>query len=282
MKGLSRSTHGLQESIEKRNKMNKYIKILLIDDRELVRYRLRRMLEPEEDMEVVGDYSSAEEGLSEIARLHPDIVLVDAQMKGVDWIEATRSLKRNECYPDTEIIILADSMERRVEALEAGAAGYLVKGVTHVELAQTIRKVYQNRHLPEAHEGFAEDEVELVVSPPANAARLLKFMCHLEEMLQDSSDNYAGIVHMVGSWDWGTVITILVKPAALSSVLDRLGNMPEVGKLEEESPAEGAFSSLPRRFGILPRSGIRPSKRVRVTLGEAGMVGRELPAVLNW
>ena len=104
--------------------MNKNIRILLVDDNELVRHGLRHMLEPEENMEVVGDCSNAEEAFSKIARLCPDIVLMDIQMPGMNGIEALRSLKRNGLDYSGDVIMLADSLNYRVEALQAGAASY--------------------------------------------------------------------------------------------------------------------------------------------------------------
>ena len=103
--------------------MNKAIRILLVDDFEVVRHGLRYMLTPEEDMDVVGD-CDAKEASSKIVRLHPDIVLTG--MPGI-----IRSLKRNLDY----VIVLAESLDYRAEALEAGAASYLLKDVTRVELA---------------------------------------------------------------------------------------------------------------------------------------------------
>ena len=74
--------------------MEEHIRILLVDDNELVRHGLRHMLEPEEDMKVVGDCASAEEVFSEMARLYPDIVLMDDQLPGMDGIEAIRHFKK--------------------------------------------------------------------------------------------------------------------------------------------------------------------------------------------
>ncbi len=230
--------------------MNKAIRLLLVDDFELVRQGLRYMLAPEEDMDVVGD-CDAEEASSKIARLYPDIVLTG--MSGI-----IRSLKRNLDYGD--VIVLAESLDYRAEALEAEAASYLLKDVTRVELAQAIRQVYSDRPL------VVKETVELVIPPPDNAAQLLRFMCQLGEILHDNS---ASILWEAVSRDCDTVITILTQPATSSSLLIKLANMPEVDKVEEL--AGGAFSSLPKRFGFLPRLGISPSKRFSVTLEETGV-----------
>jgi len=233
--------------------MNKAIRILLVDDFEVVRHGLRYMLTPEEDMDVVGD-CDAKEASSKIARLHPDIVLTG--MPGI-----IRSLKRNLNYGD--VIVLAESLDYRAEALEAGAASYLLKDVTRVELAQAIRQVYSNRPL------VVKEAVELVIPPPHNAAQILRFICQLGEILHDNS---ASILWAVFPRDCDTVITTQVQPTTFSSLLIKLANMPEVGKAEEEPLAEGAFSRLPKRLRFLLNSGISPRKRVvRVTLKETGI-----------
>lgn len=247
--------------------MDKAIRILLVNEAQVIREGLRGMLEPKEDMEVVGDFASAEEAFSKIARLHPDVVLMDAQMRGMNGIEATRSLKRDELDYGIDVIILAESANCRAEALKAGAVSYLLKDITRVELVQAIRQVYQNRRSSKERDDPVEEAVELLVPPSVNTAQLLRFMCQLKEKLDD---NYAGIMSMVGSWDQGTVITIRLQPARFSGFVDKLGNMPEVEKVEEEPLARGAFSRSLEKFWGLPKLSISLSKRIRVTLEETG------------
>lgn len=262
--------------------MREHIRILLVDDNELVRHGLRHMLEPEEDIEVVGDCASAEEALSKIARLYPDIVLMDGQTPRMDRIEATRHFKKTGLHYDSDVIILAESVDYHIKALEAGAASCVTKkDIKGAELAQAIREVYWSKQSPDYREDSAEEAVELVVPPPTNATRLLRFMCQLEESFHYNRDNYAYITHSVGSWNRGTVITILLQPSRLTSLLDKLGNITEVEKVEEEPVAKGAVSSLPKEFGVLPRSSISPSKRIRVTLKETSMASQKPVVVLN-
>ncbi len=255
----------------------KGIRIVLVDGRELVRQGLRHMLEVEEDMKVVGDYASAEEALAEMARLHQDIVLMGTQLPGMNWIEATRSLKRNKPNPCNAVIILAESGGYRVEALEAGAAGYLLKDITHVELVQTIRQVYRISPSPKERDNVVEEAVELVVPPPVNAAQLLRFMCQLGEILHDG---FASIICTVGSWDRGTTITIR-SYSTPSSLLITLANMAEVEKIEEEPLARDIFPSFTKKLGLLPRSRISLSKRIHVTLKETDIARQELVTVLR-
>ncbi len=257
----------------------KDIRILLVDGRGLMRQGLRHMLETEEDMKVVGDYASAEEALIETVRLHQDIVLMSTQMPGMNWLEATRHLKRSGPGHGGDIIILAESLDYRAEAMEAGAASYLCsEEITHAELTRTIREVYGNRHSLEGSGGLVEEAVELVIPPSVNAAQLLRFMCQLAEILHD---DFASIICTVGSWDSGTIITIRPHSATPSALLITLANMPQVEKAEEELPKRDAFSSFTKKLGFMPRLGINPSKRISVILKEDGIAKEKLVTVLK-
>ena len=256
--------------------MNKSIRILLVDGHELFRQGLRHVLEPEEDMIVLGDCAGAEEALIETVRLHQNITLMGTHMPGMNAIEATRRLKRDRMNHGNEVIILGESADYQAEAVEAGAARYLLKDIARTELVQTIRKVYQNRYPPKESAGLAEEMVELVIPPPANAACLMRFMYQLAEMFHDDS---ASIVRMVvGSWDRGTVITTRPQPMTFSSFLIELANMPEVEKVEETG--EDSFQKHNQRMKAFRLAHSENSKKtMRVTLKETGLAGQELSVV---
>ena len=126
--------------------MSKDIRILLVDDHEIVRHGLRRMLELEEDIKVVGDCADAEEAFFQMEMLSPDIVLLDIKMPERDGIETARLLKEKQ--PACEIIMLTMYDEYLAQAIEAGAVGYLLKDVKRDELVRAIRAVYQGRSPP--------------------------------------------------------------------------------------------------------------------------------------
>lgn len=243
--------------------MNKDIRIMLIVDQKLVRYGLRSMLEQEEDMEVAGDFASAEEALPNIIRLRPDIVLIDAKMPGMNGIEATRYLKGTELNYDGDVIVLAECMDYEAEALEAGAATYLLKDLTRTEFTQSVREVYRSKQSPKDRKVSVEEAVELVVPPPANAAQLLRFTCQMEEMLEDA---YASISQMIGTWDLGTVITVSLGYNSLSDFLDKLNHMPDVEKVEEVPTAKHTLPDYRKKLRAVFEPRISPSKRIRVTL----------------
>ena len=228
--------------------MKRRLKVLLVDDQELVRHGLRRMLETEEDIEVVGECAGANEAFSQVEKLSPDVVLMDAQMPGVNGIEATHHLKENGLDYGGDVIVLAECADYLVESMKAGAAGYLLKDIKGPELADNIRKVYRNEHPPEDENEFIQDVVELVVHPTADAAQLLRFTNQVEKGL------HASILQTVGSWDWGTAITVLLRPDSSSNLLDKLGDMPDVEKVEEESLTRDNLSGLLKKFMTLPRT----------------------------
>ncbi len=243
----------------------KRIRILLIDNHELVRRGVRSMLEQEKDMEIVGECFSAEEAIFQMIRLHPDIALMDIQLPGMNWIEAISSLKKSRPGSSLDVIILAESPDYRAEALDAGAASYLLRDITREEFTQAIRQVYLNSHPEKERDSLVEEVIELVVPPPANAAQLLRFMCRLTELLHDG---FASIICTVGSWDRGTTITIRSQPTMPSNLVIELANMSEVEKVEEEPMTKGILPGFTKKFERLLSLGINPSKRLHITLKE--------------
>ncbi|MFC1994103.1 response regulator [Chloroflexota bacterium] len=119
------------------------IRILLVDDHQVVRDGVRHMLELEDDIKVVGEANGVEEALRQVEALSPDIVLMDIKMPGIDGIEATRKLK--EKAPASNVIILTLYDEYLPQAIEAGAVGYLLKDIKREELIRAIRDVSQGR-----------------------------------------------------------------------------------------------------------------------------------------
>ena len=119
------------------------IKILIVDDHKVVCEGLRRMLELEEDIEVVGEASNAKEALSQAESLSPEVVLMDIKMPGTDGIELTRQLKEKQ--PSCNVLMLTLYDEYLAQAIEAGAVGYLLKDIKREELIRAIRTVHEGR-----------------------------------------------------------------------------------------------------------------------------------------
>ena len=115
------------------------IKVLIVDDHQVVRQGLRTFLELQEDIEVVGEAQDGAAALEMTGRLSPDVVLMDLVMPGMDGIAATRRIKA--LGGGTRVIALTSFTEddKVFPAIQAGASGYLLKDVTPEELVETIR-----------------------------------------------------------------------------------------------------------------------------------------------
>lgn len=118
------------------------IRVLLVDDHQVVRRGLRTFLEIQDDIEVVGEAADGAEGVARTQELSPDVVLMDIKMPGTDGIEALRRLR--ELENPAKVLIVTSFTEQRtvVPALRAGASGYVYKDVDPDALAGAIRSVY--------------------------------------------------------------------------------------------------------------------------------------------
>ncbi|WP_406140950.1 response regulator [Streptomyces sp. NBC_01089] len=118
------------------------IRVLLVDDHQVVRRGLRTFLEIQDDIEVVGEAPDGEQGVAAAEELRPDIVLMDIKMPGMDGIEALRRLR--ELANPARVLVVTSFTEQRtvVPALRAGASGYVYKDVDPDALADAIRSVH--------------------------------------------------------------------------------------------------------------------------------------------
>ena len=121
------------------------IRVLLVDDQPLLRTGFRLILEAEPDVTVVGEAGDGTSALEQSRALLPDVVLMDIRMPGVDGIEATRRIAREAAsgthVPRVLVLTTFDLDEYIVEALRAGASGFLLKDVPPDDLVQAIRVV---------------------------------------------------------------------------------------------------------------------------------------------
>ncbi|MFE6967911.1 response regulator [Isoptericola sp. NPDC057653] len=119
------------------------IRVVLVDDQELVRAGLRPLAELDGDVSVVGEAADGRTGLARVRELTPDVVLMDVRMPGLDGIEATRAIAADPALRDVRVLVLTtfDEDEHVVEAVRAGAAGYLLKDVSPGDLRAAIRTV---------------------------------------------------------------------------------------------------------------------------------------------
>ena len=119
------------------------IRLLLVDDQELVCQGLQAMLNLESDLEVVGIANNGQTAVQQVESLQPDVVLMDIRMPIMDGREATRIICQR--FPDTKVLVVStfDEDDYIAESIKAGAKGYLLKDMPVEELAQSIRLVYR-------------------------------------------------------------------------------------------------------------------------------------------
>jgi DNA-binding NarL/FixJ family response regulator len=119
------------------------IRVLIVDDQDLVRAGLRMLLDAEEETQVVGESRDGEDAVDAVLRSKPDVVLMDVQMPKVDGIEATKRLlaRVGDGGPGVIMLTTFDVDEYVLEALRAGASGFLLKDVPPEQLIDAIRTV---------------------------------------------------------------------------------------------------------------------------------------------
>lgn len=115
------------------------IKVLVVDDHELVRHGLAMLLSSADDVTTVGEAGDGEAALAMVQLHRPDVVLMDISMPGMDGVEATRQIMAD--HPDTAVVVLSSFSERRMvlEAIDAGAAGYLLKDGDMEDILRAVR-----------------------------------------------------------------------------------------------------------------------------------------------
>ncbi|WP_216829402.1 response regulator [Alkalihalobacterium elongatum] len=126
------------------------IKVLLIDDHEMVRMGLSAYLSTEEDIEVIGEASNGKEGVALALQLQPDVILMDLVMEVMDGIEATKKITSQ--LPAVKVIVLTSFVddEKVYPVIEAGAFSYLLKTTRAPDIAQAIRAAFKGEAVVES------------------------------------------------------------------------------------------------------------------------------------
>ncbi len=122
------------------------VTVLIVDDSPAISESLRSILRSHDDIVVIGVASDGEEAVALAVEHLPNVVLMDAQMPGMDGAEATRIVKQR--VPETKVLFMAVHASHIDDALEAGADGFMMKDATRQEILLNIRRLARAKHTP--------------------------------------------------------------------------------------------------------------------------------------
>ena len=122
-------------------------RVVIADDHELARTGLRGMLTGEPDLEIVGEAATGRQAVMLCRRLRPDVALMDVRMPDLDGLAATRIIKEESPRTAVVMVTMHENPEYLLEALKAGASGYVLKDATHDEVLRTVRRVVEGEAL---------------------------------------------------------------------------------------------------------------------------------------
>lgn len=125
------------------------IRIVIVDDQDLIRRGLRGLMEDENDLAVVAEAADGLDAVAQVRATHPDVVLMDIRMPGVDGLEASRRILSDSALDGTRVIVLTtfEQDEYVMDALRFGASGFLLKDADPDEILEAIRLVHDGQAL---------------------------------------------------------------------------------------------------------------------------------------
>ncbi|MDD5082488.1 MAG: response regulator transcription factor [Dehalococcoidales bacterium] len=121
------------------------ITVMLADDHQIVRQGLRALLETEPDLQIIGEAADGSETVQLVETLQPDILVVDIMMGGMNGIEVTRQISKRATKPKVVVLSMYSNEAYVIEALQAGASGYVLKEATANELVRAIHEAIAGR-----------------------------------------------------------------------------------------------------------------------------------------
>lgn len=165
------------------------IRCLIADDHVLVRQGIRRLLQDEHDVEIVGEAGDAAEALKLVMESHPDILLMDIGMPGFSSFEAARVIQSD--FPGTRVIFLTmhEGQEYVMQGLQAGAAGYLLKDTPAAKLASVLREVHQGGKFvsPEVLGGLLDGKLGIPERPRPSRTALTPRETEIMKLLAEGN-----------------------------------------------------------------------------------------------
>ncbi len=147
------------------------IKVLIVDDHQLVRYGLRSVLSNTEEIEVVGDVATGEEAIEFTRQHHPDVILMDIRMPGIGGLEATRRIAHSNPNSRVLVVTMCDVEPFPTILMQVGASGFLSKTANEAEMVTAIRSVAKGEQYisPEIAEAMSARALSGSGSSPFNA-----------------------------------------------------------------------------------------------------------------
>jgi len=213
MHGQSIREHGPDE----RQRGGAVIRVLLVDDEELVRFGLRTVLEAAGDFEVVGEAGDGAAGVKAARELRPDVVLTDIRMPGMDGLTATKQILALPDPPQVAVLTTFHLDEYVYAALAAGAAGFLLKDTPPREIAAAVRAVA---------DGTA------TLSPAVTAALIDSYVdrraaprrAEAQRRIAELSDREREVLQLLGSGESNAELarTLYVSEATVKTYVSRL------------------------------------------------------------
>ena len=176
-------------------------RLLIVDDDPLVRSALTFMLGGQPDLEVVGEAGDGREGLLRAAELKPDVVLMDIRMPRLNGLDATRRLLAGDHPPRVIVLTTFDADDYVVEALAAGADGFLLKDTPPPEVVDAIRKVAQGDPMlsPTATRSLIR-RVAITNRSPQAVARMVLSCSRPKSIGFGSNSSQPTARHLARSW----------------------------------------------------------------------------------
>jgi len=148
------------------------IRVLLVDDQTLVRAGFRMVIDSQDDLEVVGEAGDGIAAVAAVGQYRPDLVVMDVRMPLLDGIEATRRITAQESPPKIIVLTTFDLDEHALQAIRAGASGFLLKDAPPEELLRAIRTVHSGDAViaPSTTRRLLDHLVPLAADPVATQA----------------------------------------------------------------------------------------------------------------
>ncbi|MFN8440151.1 MAG: response regulator transcription factor [Caldilineaceae bacterium] len=197
------------------------ISVVLVDDQALVRAGLRTLLQNDPDIQVIGEAENGLNGLLLVQQRKPAVVLMDIRMPGMDGLEATRQIVADTSLKETKVVVLTtfDEDEQIQEAIQAGAAGYLLKDIAPEELRRAV-------HIVAGGEALLAPSVTRRVLQQLAAQRPSKLN---RTLLADLSEREQEVLRHIGLGQSNEELAqnLFISPATartyVSRLLDKLG-----------------------------------------------------------